>query len=199
MRERKSLKIIGILSAFIIGISYNSLSSVNHNEKSFSSLKSNKTNIQELIYKTVKIGSSNLCIKLPYVLTSSNFNQPQENLDKLTKSEVFFFLKDKTFQGKISYSVYNKDVEFSVEKGTNGGIANIKALPGVEKVDEKRDYFKKDLYEGCIYEAIVYRYGKSFEIKGATIKCGQETWAVIITYLNHTDKYIADRIVNSLK
>nr|MBC7613923.1 hypothetical protein [Pseudopedobacter sp.] len=200
MKIRKTLKILGIISGIGFGLSLSTLGQEEKNNENFSSLlKSNIITNQELVYKSVKIGSSDLYIKLPFILSPSTVNHPQSNLDKLIKSEVFIFSKDKTFQGKISYVTYKKDVEFSVEKGTDGGIENIKALPGVEKVIEKREYFKKNLIEGCIYDATVYRYGKSFGMKGATLKSGKESWTIIITFLDSKDQHIANNILNSLR
>jgi hypothetical protein len=195
----KPLKILGTAVAIIVGLSFMALRREKRKENWNNVIKADKTSIQQLNYKSVKIGSSNLYIKLPFDLTPSTVNHPKSTLDNLTKSEVFFFSKDKTFEGKVSYMVWKAGVEFSVEKGTDAAIANIKTLPGIEKVLDEREYFKKGVIEGCIYDAVIYRYGKSFQMKGATLKSGQETWAVLITFLEHKDEHIATTILNSLK
>lgn len=162
-------------------------------------IKTEKSDNQQLSYKSVKIGSSNLFIEVPYEITPSKVNFPQVELEKMIRSEAFYFEKDKTFQGKIAYMIWKDNINYSIEKGVNGAIENVKRLVGVEKVTENREYFTKGKLQGCIITATVYRYGKSFKVKGAFLSLERESWTIIINLLNSKDENIANRIINSLK
>ena len=186
----KTLKIIGIVLSIILGLAFMAIRRENRKEKADYFIGGYLNNINQLTYKSVKIGTSNLYIKLPFALSPSSVALPQSMKDKLAKFETFIFSKDKSFSGKISYMVWKSGIEYSLETGSDGAIDNIKTLPGVEKVLDDREYFKIGKYEGNIIDGVVYRYGKSFQIKAAILKSGQEVWIVMINFLNHQDENI---------
>jgi len=161
--------------------------------------KENEVTIKEFNDQSVKIGSSSLYITMPYTLTNSIVDLPLEMKIKLSKSEIYSFSKDKTFQGKVSYMVWKPEIDYNLEYGANGSLDNIKNLPGVEKILEKKEYFNKDNLEGYFINAEIYRYGKSFRVKSVIIKRGQETWVIIISILNRDDEQLAEQIIKSIK
>lgn len=159
----------------------------------------NKPPIQQLDYKSIKIGSSNLYIKLPWELTRSSLNVPKILTENIVKYEVFAFSRDKTFEGKVAYLLWKEGYGVSLKSSIDDAIENMRKLSGVEKVVETRDYFTKEKIEGCIFDCVIYRYGKSFEAKGIHLKSGQQSWGVVITFTEHKDKPIANEIISSLK
>jgi len=199
MRTKNLLKIITSIVILIVGLSFMALSQEKHKENLNKFNEVENTNLQQPNYKSVKIGSSNLYIKLPYELVKSTANYPKNVTDNLSKYEIFTFARDKTFEGKVSYNVWKPGIEYSIEMGNENAIENVKTLPGVEKVVDKKEYFKKGKIEGSVFDAVIYRYGKSFQMKGANLKSGQESWGIVITFLDKRDEHIADKILNSLK
>lgn len=196
---KKAFNILLIVLSVIIGLATMAISREKRKERIDNLLSTSQNVKQQLDYKAQKIGSSNLVIQLPYELKKSSVTLPQDALERLNKNEVYIFSKDKSFEGKIAYMVWNDGIDFSFETATDGAISNIKKLDGVEKVLENREYFKDKTTEGYIYDAVIYRYGKSFQMKGAIAKSGQETWSIVITFLNQEDESIANKILNSIK
>lgn len=147
----------------------------------------------------VKIGSSDLSIKTPYALTTSTLEFPLEMKLKIVKYETFAFQKDKSFNGKINYMLWKKEVKYSIKNGVDQAIQNINALSGVEKIDEFREYYNKGKYDGCNFDLTIFRYGKPFFAKGTIIKSGQESWMIIMTMLDSKEKIVADKILASIR
>jgi hypothetical protein len=150
-------------------------------------------------FKSVKIGSSDLYISLPYDLKPSSVNLPDETKEKLSISEFFTFGRDKNFEGKISYLVWRPNVEYNFDVGNFAAIENVRNLPGVEKVDNKKEFFKKGQIDGCFFDAVIFRYGSSFKMRAANLNLGKESWGICITIIDTKDNYIADKILNSLR
>jgi len=53
--------------------------------------------------------------------------------------------------------VWKPEIDYNLEYGANGSLDNIKNLPGVEKILEKKEYFNKDNLEGYFINAEIYR------------------------------------------
>lgn len=103
------------------------------------------------------IGSSTFIISSPYALIASKNPIPEEYMSVIEKVEVFKFERNPFFDGGVSYTRYINS-NYDLEGGVNGSIANVKNLPGVEKIEEKnRQYYENAKYQWYVFEELMYR------------------------------------------
>ena len=145
------------------------------------------------------IGSSNFKIKTPFPLKESSLKIPDAYKDRIINMQVFEFVQNPYFEGKISYIKWINSVIYDLNTGIDGTIENIRKLPGVEKIVENRKYFENSKYTAYYYDAIILRDSKSGILKGAIFMSGQETWLINFGVTESKNESIINEILESLK
>jgi hypothetical protein len=156
---------------------------------------------KQIIPKSVYylIGTSDLRLNTPYQLKESSLKLPAGYQDQIEKMEVFEFVQNPYFEGKITYFKWKSSITYDLNSGMDGAINNIKNLPGVEKITENRTYFKNSKIEAYFYDAIMLRNSESAILKGAIIKSGQETWSLNFGITESKNEAMVNDILESIK
>lgn len=191
---------IGLILVLLIysGIKENGKSKRKEKIDSFTNeILGDEQNIPEA--KSIKIGSSSLIIKTPYGFIESNISGLDAYKESMEKIEIFEFIQNPYFEGKISYFKWINTISYDLTAGMNGTIENIKKLPGVEKVVDSRKYYENSKYQGYYYDAIMLRDSKSAILKGVLLKSGQETWSISFGITESKNEEIVTKILESLK
>lgn len=145
------------------------------------------------------IGTTDYKIRSPYQLVESTVALPEIYKERLEKMEVFEFVKNPFFKGKITYLKWDNSVGYDLDRGLDSSLESVRQLPGVEKVVDDRIYFENSRFQSYYYDAIMLRDGQSLVMKGVILKSGQETMQIIIEPVNSENEEMIKSILESLK